>query len=237
MVDIILKAKQRKEETGKQLRSKNLIPAVVYGKEMDNIHLSLNQKTFKKAFEKAGTSSLIDLKIDKQKPLKVIIHEIQFDPVSDQLIHADFYRIKKDEKIRTEIPLNTTGKSPAVEEEAGNLIIDKDEIEVECLPDKLVDKIDVDISILKTFDDVIRISDLEIPDGIEVLEEKEEVVATTTPPRSEEELEELEETPTTSDVDEVEVEAEKEEEEEIEGEETQPEEEVGKDKEKEKDQN
>lgn len=210
MKNISLKVQERTDnKTGRQLRAEGKIPAILYGKKIKNQALVFDRQKFEEVFEQAGTSSLLDLKIDSEKPVKVIIQDIQFDPVTDQIVHADFYQIKKDEKIKTEIPIEIIGQSPAVEE-GGNLIIDKDQLEVECLPDKLVDHFKVDISALKTFDDVIRVKDLAIPKDIELLEEKEEVIATTTPPRTEEELEELEEAPTASDVDEVEVEAEKE---------------------------
>jgi large subunit ribosomal protein L25 len=215
MKKVSLTAKNKKRDTSaKEIRDQMMIPAILYGKKIKNQELTLDKKEFEKTIQQSGTSSIVELKIDSQKPIKTLIKDIQFGPVSDKVIHIDFYKIKKGEKIHTGIPIETTGKSPAVEEEGGNLIIDKDEIEVECLPDNLIEKILVDISVLKTFEDVIRVSDLNIPDSIEVMDEKDEVVATTTAPRTEEELEQLEETPTESDVDEVEVEAEKEEEEE-----------------------
>ncbi len=214
MKRIKLESKTRKKETPpKELREQLEVPAVLYGKDINNQILSLDKKELDKMIEEYGTNSIIDLSVGKKKAIKTLIQDIQFGPLSDEVIHIDFYKIKKGEKINTRIPVEISGKSVAVEEEGGNLIIDKDEIEVRCLPDDLVEKIEVDISVLKTFDDVIRINDLNIPEKIEVLDEKDEVVATTTAPRTEEELEELEETPTASDVDEVEVEAEKEEEE------------------------
>jgi len=212
MKRVNLTAKIRKKETeAKMLRKELRIPGILYGKGFSNQTLSLDKKELEKMIEESGTSSIIYLKIGREEPIQTLIQDIQFGPLSDEVIHIDFYKIKKGEKINTHIPVDIIGKSPAVEEEGGNLILDKDEIEVECLPDDLIENIEVDISVLINFDNVIRIKDLNIPDKIEVLDEPEEVVATTTAPRTEEELEELEETPTASDVDKVEVEAEKEE--------------------------
>lgn len=209
-----LKAKKREVETpAKEIRNQDKIPAILYGHNIESQPLSLTRQDFIRFYRDVGSSSLIDLKIGKAKAKKVLIQEVQFHPVSDEPLHIDFYQVKMKEKIQTDIPLEFTGKSPSVEEEGGNLITSKEELEAECLPKDLVDEIKVDISVLKTFDDVIRIKDLDIPKGIEVLDDKEEVVATTTPPRSEEELEALEEAPEESDVEEVEVETEKEEEE------------------------
>jgi large subunit ribosomal protein L25 len=186
------------------------MPAVLYGHKVKNQPLVLNYQQFKKIYRVAGSSSLIDLQVEKDQPVKAIIHEVQLEPVTDQIIHADLYQIKMDQEIKIEIPLSFINQSPAVEEEGGSLITDREEIEVECLPQDLVDKIEVDISSLKTFDDVIRIKDLAIPKEITLLDQEEEVIATVNPPRTEEELEALEEAPAESDVEEVEVETEEE---------------------------
>lgn len=120
------------------------------------------------------------------------------------------------EKIVTEIPLKFIGEAPAVVDLDGTLLVNRDNIEVECLPTDLVHEIEVDISSLKTFDDLIKVADLKIPKGLEVLNDPNEVVASVTPPRSEEELAELE-APVEEKVEEVEeVEKERKEEEEAE---------------------
>lgn len=191
-----LSAKKR-EITGKkvkQLRQKGLIPAVLYGRNIKPESISIEKIKFIKIFNEAGTSSLIDLKIDSDKSFKVLSHEPQRDPVTGDPIHVDFYRVRMDEKIRTEIPLNFTGESEAVKQLEGNLVTNKDAIEVECLPTDLISKIEVDISSLKTFEDTIKISDLKLPDSIEILHDQDEIIALVEEPRSEEELAELEET-------------------------------------------
>jgi len=225
MVKVSLKVNKR-EITGKKtktLRAKNQIPLVLYGHGFKAENLGTAKNAFVNVYQKAGSSNLVDLEIDKQKPVKVLIQDIQIDPISDEIIHADLYRVRKDRKLRTQIPLHFSGKSRAVEDKEGNLITHKDSIEVEVLPDDLIDEIKVDISSLRTFEDTIKISDLDIPQGIEVLDEKEDIVANVTPPRSEEELEALEEE-VEEDVDAVEVEKEKEAEgeEAVEGEEAAP---------------
>lgn len=210
MVKVSLKVNKR-EITGKKvktLRDKNQIPLVLYGHGFKAENLDTAKNTFVNAYQKAGSSNLVDLEIDKQNPVKILIQDVQTDPISDEIIHADLYRVRKDRKLRTQIPLHFTGKSRAVEDKEGNLITHKDSIEVEVLPDDLIDEIKVDISPLKTFEETIKISDLDIPQGIEVLDEKEDIVANVTPPRSEEELEALEEE-VEEDVDTVEVEKEK----------------------------
>lgn len=191
-----LSAKKR-ETIGKKvkhLRQKGLVPAVLYGRDIKPESISIEKIQFIKIFNEAGTSSLIDLKIDSDKSFKVLSHEPQRDPITGDPIHVDFYRVRMDEKIRTEIPLNFTGESEAVEQLEGNLVTNKDAIEVECLPTDLISEIQVDISPLKTFEDTIKISDLKLPDSIEILHDQDEIIALVEEPRSEEELAELEET-------------------------------------------
>lgn len=177
----------------KQLRKEDKLPAVLYGHETENINLTLDLNEFIKIFNQSGTSTIVDVNIDGKNPVKVLIHEPQRHPVTDQILHVDFYKVNMKEEIRTEIPLEFIGTSSAVEDLEGNLITNKDAVEVECLPDKLVQHIEVDISALKTFDDIIKVSDLTVPEGIKILNDSEEIIVQVTPPRSDEELAEMEE--------------------------------------------
>lgn len=191
----ILLAAQPRTQLGKkvkELRTQGFIPAVLYGKGKKPKNLQIENKKFRDIYTKAGTSSLIDLETDGEESIKVLIQDIQEDPITNQPIHIDFYAIRLDEKLTTEIPLKFVGKSQAVTELEGNLVKNYDEIEVECLPADLVPEIEVDISSLKTFDNQIKIKDLKLPEKIKILEESEEVVALVAPPRSEEELEAME---------------------------------------------
>lgn len=195
MEKVILKAEKR-EISGKKvqsLRNKGLIPVVLYGKEFENMNLSVIKQEFEKVLEKAGTSTLIDLEIAGDGNHKILLHEPQHNAVNGEILHVDFYKVDMKVKIHTEIPLEFVGVSLAVEDLEGNLIINKDALEVECLPDDLVNHIEVDISSLKTFENSIKIGDLKIPSGIEITLDAEEVVALVTPPRSEEEMEAMEE--------------------------------------------
>jgi large subunit ribosomal protein L25 len=189
-----LKAEKR-EITGKKvksLRNDGFIPAVIYGHGTKPQSLSIRANEFKKIFSEAGTSSLVDLKIGESGAVKVLTHEPQYNPVTEAPMHIDFYKVRMDEKIKTEIPLEFVGESEAVEQLDGSLVTNRDNVEVECLPSDLISEIVVDLSVLKTFEDVINVSDLKIPSGIEIMTEKEEVIALVEPPRSEEELAELE---------------------------------------------
>lgn len=195
MEKIKLTAKTRgiKGKKVKNLRKQGLLPAVLYGQGKNAQNLEINIKKFEKIYKKAGTSTLVDLTIDDKSPIKVLFYEPQLNPVDDTPIHADIYKIRMDQKITTEIPLKFVGEAPAVKELEGNLIKSKDSLEIECLPGDLLSEIEVDISSLKTFDDVVNIGNLNIPENIKVLAEESDTVLSVTPPRSEEELKAMEE--------------------------------------------
>lgn len=208
---------QKRELTGSsvdKLRDQGLVPAVIYGKGKENINLTVNKIEFNKIFNKAGENSLIDLMIEGDaKPHNVLAHDVQLHPVSDEPIHIDFYEVRMDEEVETEVPLVFTGESPAVKDLEGTLITNKTEVTVKCLPANIPHEINVDISKLVTFEDAIKAKDLNIPANVELLMDMEETIAFTNPPRSEEELKELE-AEVVENVEAVEATAEKKEEEE-----------------------
>ena len=194
MEKLTLKANLRKI-TGrkvKNLRKSGEIPAVLYGKNFKNLNLSLNQNVFKKVFVNSGTSTLVNLEIEGSSSTNILIHEPQINAVSGEILHVDLYKVDMSQKIHTEIPLKFVGTSAAVQDLEGSLITSKDAVEIEALPSDLVSEIEVDISNLKTFEDLIKVNDLSIPEGIEVLDELDEIIAQVTAPRSEEELENME---------------------------------------------
>lgn len=168
------------------------IPAVLYGRGFKPIALTLDKIQFQKVYAHAGESTLLDLDVVGKEKYQTLIRDIQKDPVSDELIHVDLYKVDMNKEIQTEIPLKFVGASPAVEEQEGNFITNKDSIKIECLPDKLVGEIEADISSLKTFEDLIKIRDLKIPAGMKVLENPDDIIAQVTAPLSEEELKALE---------------------------------------------
>jgi len=209
-----LKAANRAGQKVSNLRILGKIPANVYGNDFKNQNIAIETLAFNKVFAGAGESSLINLVIENSEPVKVLVHEVQIDPVTMKAIHIDFYKVNMKEKIKTEIPIKKIGESSAVVDLEGILVTNRDEVEVECLPADLIPEIEVDLSALKTFDDVIKVSNLKVPATIEILDDPEEVVFLVQPPRSEEELAELEEKPE-EDVEAVEVEGAKPEEGEV----------------------
>ncbi len=170
----------------------DFIPAILYGKGIESQSLKLKRSDFEKLFTSAGESNLIDLDYGSGST-KVLVKDLQRDILKDFITHVDLYQVNMKEKITTEIPLNFIGESRAVKELGGMIIKELRTIEVECLPNDLVDHIDVDISVLNNFDDAILANDLKLPENIKLANENNNVVVTAKAPRVEEEVQEVEE--------------------------------------------
>ncbi len=186
MEKLELKAQNRKE-TGKQiskLRTQGLIPAVLYGKKIQNINLSVNAGEFEKLLKKAGESTLVELFTEDNKKHSVIIHDVQYHFLKSHPIHVDFYEVSMTEKLKATVALEFTGESKAVKMQGGVLMKLLSDVEVECLPADLPHSITVDISKLDNLNDAVHIKDLVIPAKVKVLAPGEEIVAKVQPPRS-----------------------------------------------------
>jgi len=183
-----IEAKARDEQlTASAIRKTGRTPAVVYGKETESLAVQIDAKTLAKLYHKAGESSLVQLKFDDTERL-ILFKEPQYDPRTGEIIHMDLYQIKLGENIKAEVQLMFEGESPAVERDGGVLITNKDKVEIECLPRNLPKDITVNISGLENIDDSIAVKDLQVPEGVEILDDPEDSVVVVTPPREEEEV-------------------------------------------------
>ncbi|MDO9399574.1 MAG: 50S ribosomal protein L25 [bacterium] len=167
---------EKNEDKAKKNRAEGYVPAVIYGPGIDNVNIKIKQNEFNRVFRLAGESNLIDLVIDGQKSIKVIIKAVQKDSVKGNVIHIDFYQINMNKPITTEIPFNFIGEAPVVKTLGGTIIKGVDSVEVECLPGDLVDHIDIDLSKLTTFADLIHLNDIIMPNGMTLVSQTNEVV-------------------------------------------------------------
>lgn len=178
---------KKRELTGKRtrfMREKGIIPAVVYGKGMEAVSLEVNAKDFNVLMH-AGRNVIIDLKIDQKDVLPVLTHEIQTNPVTDQILNIDFMQIRMDEEITAMVKVLLVGTSVGVKEDGGILVNPLSELEISCLPDKIPEKIEIEISALK-INDAIHVSDLPKIPGVEFLTPGQDIVVTIAPPAKEE---------------------------------------------------
>jgi len=195
MSDIItLSATTR--EPGKALRTKRregLIPAVLYGHGVEPRSLELDHRLFTRAFRDAGENTIISLSVDGAKAVNVLVKGTDLHPTTNRYIHADFFQVRMDEEIETAVPLMFAGEAPAVREQGGVLVRALDEVDVVALPADIPHTVTVDISRLVTFDDVIKVADLPVAVGVDILNDPETVVALVEAPRSEAEIAALDE--------------------------------------------
>ena len=195
MDKIILKSKLRKE-TGKKVkkyRRDGLVPAVIYGKKIPSRNLWVDLLEMEKIYNRAGENTIIELNIRGGKKTNVLIHDVQIDPLSENFSHVDFFQIRMDEKIETEIPLEFIGEAPAVKELGGVLVKNINDVTASCFPADLPSRLEVNVENLKTFDDRFKISNLNVSEKVKILLEPETVIALVAPPRSEEDLAKLDE--------------------------------------------
>ena len=152
----------------KTLRATGQVPATIYGRGMSSLTISILETEFKKLYSKIGSTGLVELTIGKST-VPVLINHVQFHPVTDALQHVEFHQVDLKEKVHAKIPLVHTGESPAVEQNLGVLLTTSDEVEVEALPADLPEHIVVDISKLLEVGSELKVSDLVIPKGVELL--------------------------------------------------------------------
>ena len=192
---------QKRSIFGKHLRQDRKLerlPAILYGHGIENVSLFLPKREFLGVLQHAGTNTLVKLEVrDKEGKVEdvrnVLIHEVQYDPLSSSPIHADLYQVRMDEKAKVMVPLSFVGESAAVKSSAGILIKAMQALEISALPKDLPHEITVDISILETFEDKIYVKDLLLPSGVSTSVDALTPVASVAPPRSEAELKALEE--------------------------------------------
>jgi large subunit ribosomal protein L25 len=188
---ITLNAETRTEANGqaKNLIKFGFIPAVLYGQGIENRNLKIKTKDFFHVVAEAGETHLIDMVIDGKENARVLIKDLQKDPLKSKIIHADFYQVNMKKAIEVEIPLHFIGEAKAVKELGGTLMKNIDFLNVKCLPGDLIDKIDIDLSVLATYEDSILIKDLKVPVGFEILNHADDMIVHVMEPAVEEVVE------------------------------------------------
>jgi large subunit ribosomal protein L25 len=172
---------QTREITGKKAGSRlaadGLIPAVLYGAKRDVQSISIPLAPFKKVLRDAGESTVIEIS-GLGGSVQALIHEVDLDPVTNLPRHVDFLAVAKGAKVEVAVPLTFTGEAPAVKAGA-RLVKVMHELLVSADAAHLPHEIEVDISTLENDGDQIHVRDLKLPNGVEVKEDGEEVVALT----------------------------------------------------------
>lgn len=172
----------------KKLRQEGLTPAHVFGNQVETEHVTVSTVDFQKAYDSAGETGLIDLKIGEDKIRPVLIRDVQYDPIKDQVLHIDFYQVNLKEKVQVPVPLVLVGEEPEKVHSGDAVVLQTlSEVQVEALPTDLVESIEVNQNSLKEIDDSITVADLSYDRSkLTILSDGEEVVVKLAPAVTEE---------------------------------------------------
>jgi large subunit ribosomal protein L25 len=189
MAEVTLEVSKREttgKEIAKKLRRDGKVPAVVYGGHRDPVAITVDRKSVSELIQKSehGIRSVFLLKMagtDQQR--HAMIKEVTIDPISRKMTHIDFVRVLMDEKVKVTVPVHLNGTAIGVKE-GGVLDFQVRELHVECLPNAIPDSIEVDVAPLGGHD-YYRVKDLNIPEGVKVLDDPERVVVGVTHLRAE----------------------------------------------------
>lgn len=169
-----------REITGKKvkaLRNQGIVPLHLYGGKRPSLSLQAEMSTTDKVLRMAGSTRLVDLLVDHdEKGRKVLVREVQRDYLSGKPLHVDFYEVSMKEKIKVEVPVALVGEAPALKDRKAVMVENIRSIEVECLPDRIPQKVEVDITSLAQIGDAVHVSDIKLGEGITILVSAEEVV-------------------------------------------------------------
>lgn len=145
----------------KQLRAQGIIPGHVYGNIKEVEHVQITKEDFLKAFKVAGETGLVNLKIGEDRTRPVLIKELDVHPVTDQILHVGFYQVNLKEKVTVPVPLVLVGEEVETVKLGQTVVLQNmSEIMVEALPADFIDKIEVNIEVLKEVGDSITVADL-----------------------------------------------------------------------------
>jgi large subunit ribosomal protein L25 len=170
----------KRDVTGKNvrfLRREGKTPAKIYGPGIDSMPVLVETKTMEQILGKAGETDLITLKLhgSKSHP-KVLIREVQRKPITDELLHIDFYQADLTQLIKVDVPLVFTGEAPISKRKNVSIITMLDTLHIEALPDHLPHDIEVDISVLEEVDQAIQVKDIKLNPELTLHTDPEQMV-------------------------------------------------------------
>jgi len=191
MEEIILEAQVR-DKKGKTAagadRREGFIPAVVYGAGKDSQSIKLSRRDFLRFIHQHHLeSTVVNLKIKGHEPRTVLVKDVQYHPLREDVIHIDFQEISLTTKIKVNVGIKAKGEPAGVKQEGGTLNHILWELEVECLPTQIPKEIQVDVSQMK-IGDAVHVKDLSLPEGVKPVNDPESLVFSVEAPRKEEEV-------------------------------------------------
>lgn len=183
----------KRDITGKKvrfLRRQGIVPANIYGHGIESTAINVDTRSLKHLLAHTGMTDLISLKVDGSKePIRVLMREIQRNPLTDEPLHVNFYKVSMTEKIKAEVPLVFIGEAPVLRKVKNTTILHLlDALDIEALPDDLPHSFEVDISNLEELDHTIHVKDISLGSGITLLSDPEQMVVKVAEARKEVEV-------------------------------------------------
>lgn len=188
MKNVTLSAEKR-EGTGKgvarKLRQAGRVPAVVYGREMDSIHISLDGHEADLLFRSIPVdNTIIELTVEGDKePHQTLVRDIQTHPWKGTLVHVDFLRIQAGVMVDVNVPIHLVGTPIGVKDEGGVLEQTIHDLPISCIPSAIPESIELDVSGME-LNDVLHVSDLVVGEGVEIQLPSERTVCSVSVPRA-----------------------------------------------------
>lgn len=170
------------------VRRDGKLPAVIYGRRTDPMPIVMDAREASRALAQVSSSSLVTIELDG-KEFPALVREKQRNFIKGTLLHVDFLAVDMAEKIRATVGIEFTGLSLAVKDFNAVLVTGLNELEIECLPGDLPEKVTVDISALGKIGDSIHVRDISLPEKIKVLTNVDDMVINATAPKVEEVVE------------------------------------------------
>jgi large subunit ribosomal protein L25 len=169
---MIITAQKRELGTrnARRLRRSGKIPAVLYGINTENQHIAIDRSQFMSAIRKSRRNDKFELQIEGGDKYEVIVKEVQWHPVKDEVEHVDFYKLTEGRHVVVNVPVKVVGESKGVKM-GGDLYQPRKQITVEALPEAIPNEIIVDVTNMQ-IGDVIHVFDLEMPEGVKVKSSK-----------------------------------------------------------------
>ncbi len=179
MENLTLQASSR-DVSGKKtrfLRRQGITPTHLFGRDIKSLTLQCDTDALKQLIAQAGRTRPVSLKIDDEKGRRsVFVREIQRDVITRQLLHVDFYQVKKGEKITVDVPIVFVGEAPALKAKGRMLAHSITSLNLECLPDNVPPQIEIDLNSLEELGQAIYVKDIILAPDITVHADPEQLV-------------------------------------------------------------
>jgi large subunit ribosomal protein L25 len=173
------------------LRRQGITPAHLYGHGIESLALQCDTDELVNLVAHAGKTRLVNLEVDGEKSKTTFVREIQRDAITRELLHIDFYQVRRTEKIAVDVPIVLVGEAPALKSKGRMLVHGINSLSIECLPANVPPQIDIDITGLEEVEQAVHVKDIILDPEITVHADPEQLVVKISEVMVKEEVEEV----------------------------------------------